>query len=188
MFVALCDEYTFRYGKVHMTDSKLREILNEIPRNMELGEWREPPQKLCLTMSKQNQVLKGNIINTIKFTRVDLQYGRIDPFLLSWNNMPNYDFLNKETGEIKEYFMSYKDLDEFKKNNPHLLQQVSAPNIVGGHGDRVKVDGGFKDVLNKIGDAHPKLEVHARHGSKDIKREKSVQTIKKHMDIQSKKK
>ena len=44
MFVALCDEYTFRYGKVHMTDSKLREILNEIPRNMELGEWREPPQ------------------------------------------------------------------------------------------------------------------------------------------------
>ena len=48
--------------------------------------------------------------------------------------MPNYDFLNKETGEIKEYFMSYKDLDEFKKNNPHLLQQVSAPNIVGGHG------------------------------------------------------
>jgi hypothetical protein len=46
MFVALCDEYTFRYGKVHMTDSKLREILNEIPRNMELGEWREPPQAM----------------------------------------------------------------------------------------------------------------------------------------------
>ena len=67
--------------------------------------------------------------------------------------MPNYDFLNKETGEIKEYFMSYKDLDEFKKNNPHLLQQVSAPNIVGGHGDRVKTDDGFKEVLSKVGDA-----------------------------------
>ena len=98
--------------------------------------------------------------------------------------MPNYDFLNKETGEIKEYFMSYKDLDEFKKNNPHLLQQVSAPNIVGGHGDRVKTDDGFKEVLSKVGDAHPGSVVHERHGSKDIKREKTVQTIKKHVDIQ----
>jgi|TARA_B100000519_G_scaffold23046_1_gene16330 CO dehydrogenase/acetyl-CoA synthase delta subunit len=102
--------------------------------------------------------------------------------------MPNYDFLNKETGEIKEYFMSYKDLDEFKKNNPHLLQQVSAPNIVGGHGDRVKTDDGFKEVLSKVGDAHPGSVVHERHGSKDIKREKTVQTIKKHVDIQSKRK
>ena len=102
--------------------------------------------------------------------------------------MPNYDFLNKETGDIKDYTMSFIDLDVFKKNNPLLSQLISAPKIVGGHGDRVKVDGGFKDVLNKIGDAHPGSEVHARHGSKDIKREKSVQTIKKHMDIQSKKK
>ena len=46
--------------------------------------------------------------------------------------MPNYDFLNKETGDIKEYTMSYKDLDEFKKNNPHLSQLISAPKIVGG--------------------------------------------------------
>ena len=29
-----------------MTDEKLRELLNEIPRNMELGEWREPPQAM----------------------------------------------------------------------------------------------------------------------------------------------
>ena len=46
-----------------------------------------------------------------------------------------YDFLNKETGEIKEYFMSYKDLDKFKENNPHLLQQINLHHkIVGGHG------------------------------------------------------
>ena len=36
--------------------------------------------------------------------------------------MPNYDFLNKETGDIKEYTMSYKDHEEFKKNKPHLSQ------------------------------------------------------------------
>lgn len=101
--------------------------------------------------------------------------------------MPTYEFFNTVTGELEEHFMSWKDLDDFKAECPHLEQRVSAPSIVGGHGDRVKIDGGFKDVLNKIGDAHPGSEVHARHGSKDIKREKSVRTIKKHMDIQSKK-
>ena len=75
--------------------------------------------------------------------------------------MPTYEFLNKETGDFEEHFMSYKDLDKFKENNPHLLQQISAPQIIGGHGDRVKTDAGFKEVLSKIGDAHP--------GSKQIK-------------------
>ena len=101
--------------------------------------------------------------------------------------MPTYEFLNKETGLFEDHFMSYTKLDEFKKNNPHLLQQISAPNIVGGHGDRVKTDDGFKEVLSKIGDAHPGSNVHAKHGSKDIKREKSVATIKKHAAIQARK-
>ena len=43
LFVALCDEYTYRYGKVHMTDDKLRELLNVLPQNIKLGTWRQPP-------------------------------------------------------------------------------------------------------------------------------------------------
>jgi len=43
LFVACCDEYTFRYHKVHLTDTKLRVLLNEIPDNIKLGQWREPP-------------------------------------------------------------------------------------------------------------------------------------------------
>jgi len=31
LFCHLCDEYTYRYGKIHKTDSRLRVILNEIP-------------------------------------------------------------------------------------------------------------------------------------------------------------
>ena len=46
LFVDLSNEYTYRYGRVHMTDEKLRELLNEIPRNMELGTWRQPPQAM----------------------------------------------------------------------------------------------------------------------------------------------
>ena len=103
--------------------------------------------------------------------------------------MPAYDFENLETGCIEERIMSYTKLEQFKKDNPHLRQVIlSAPTTVGGVGDRVKTDDGFKEVLSKIGDAHPGSNVHAKHGSKDIKREKSVATIKKHAAIQSRKK
>lgn len=36
-FIALCDEYTYRYGKVHKTDTLHREILKTPPRNIEVG-------------------------------------------------------------------------------------------------------------------------------------------------------
>jgi hypothetical protein len=37
-FTALCDEYTYRYGKVHATDNLLREPLSVMPTNIEYGE------------------------------------------------------------------------------------------------------------------------------------------------------
>lgn len=33
-FVALCDEYTYRYGKTHKTDAELRDILREAPNHI----------------------------------------------------------------------------------------------------------------------------------------------------------
>ena len=33
-FIALCDEYTYRYGKVHASDTKLRKVLKAIPTNI----------------------------------------------------------------------------------------------------------------------------------------------------------
>ena len=98
--------------------------------------------------------------------------------------MPSYDFLNTETGDLEEHFMSYKDLDNFKRNNPHLMQQITAPNIVGGHGDRVKTDDGFKEVLSKIGEGHKGSHLHKASG-KDIK---TREIVKKHAAIQARKK
>ena len=40
-----------------------------------------------------------------------------------------YDFKNVKTGEVKEYSMSWKDLDQFKKDNPDLQQQIGAPSF-----------------------------------------------------------
>lgn len=33
-FIALCDEYTYRYGKVHATDTLLRKLLKQHPKNI----------------------------------------------------------------------------------------------------------------------------------------------------------
>jgi|TARA_B100001094_G_scaffold327984_1_gene387418 hypothetical protein len=102
--------------------------------------------------------------------------------------MPTYEFLNKETGDIKEYIMSYKDLDKFKENNPHLLQQITAPNFVGGTGDRVKPDSGFQEVMSKIASNNIDTPLGERYHRKSAKEVKTRDTIQKHIDIQSRKK
>ena len=105
-----------------------------------------------------------------------------------WNNMPRYDFYNTETGELVEYTMSWRDLDDFKLNNPHLKQQVSAPRIVGGTGDRVKTDAGFKEVLSKVGSKFPDSPLDKRYNNQSVKDIKTREIVKKHVDIQNKKK
>ena len=35
-----------------------------------------------------------------------------------------------KTGEVKEYTMSWKDLDQFKKDNPNLQQQILPPSFI----------------------------------------------------------
>jgi hypothetical protein len=42
LFCATCDEYTFRYGKVHLTDQKLRKILAQAPKNISNKSFEEP--------------------------------------------------------------------------------------------------------------------------------------------------
>ena len=83
--------------------------------------------------------------------------------------------------------MSMTDYDQWKKDNPEWDKDWAA-GVGGVTYGKPKADDGFKEVLSKVGDAHPGSVVHERHGSKDIKREKTVQTIKKHVDIQSKRK
>ena len=98
--------------------------------------------------------------------------------------MPTYTFLNTETDEVEEHFMSYKVLDEFKENNPHLKHQISAPQIIGGV-TKHNV-GGFNEVLSKIGEAHPASPLGDSHGNKSLKRRKSEQIVRKHIDKQNK--
>lgn len=50
-FAALCDEYTYRYGKVHATDRKLRTVLSKAPSNiLNIGE---TPFKLAMNSNPE---------------------------------------------------------------------------------------------------------------------------------------
>lgn len=42
-FVALCNEYRYRYGKVHATDTLLRDILKTPPQNIPVGYLTQQP-------------------------------------------------------------------------------------------------------------------------------------------------
>lgn len=64
--------------------------------------------------------------------------------------MPTYKFLNNETGEEFEDFMSISALDQFLKDNQHLTQLVNgAPLIHSGRG-MGKPENGFRDLLKDI--------------------------------------
>lgn len=68
--------------------------------------------------------------------------------------MPTYKFLNNETGEEHEDFMSISALDEYLKSNPHIVQLVNgAPMIASGRG-MGKPDQGFRDLLKDMKDKH----------------------------------
>ena len=72
--------------------------------------------------------------------------------------MPMYQFRNKETGEIIERTMKISDLDQWKEDNPEYETYIAgAPTI----GDSVRLgrqkpDQGFREVLSKIKQAHPR--------------------------------
>ena len=42
-FMALCDEYTLRYGKTHLCDTKFHLALSHLPKNLPYGDFTEPP-------------------------------------------------------------------------------------------------------------------------------------------------
>lgn len=70
--------------------------------------------------------------------------------------MPTYKFLNTDTGEEFEDFMSISGLETYLTENPHITQLVNgAPMIVSGRGQS-KPDSGFRDLLKDMKKKHSK--------------------------------
>lgn len=99
--------------------------------------------------------------------------------------MPTYEFINTETDEYFEKFMSFSARDEFLKENPHIQQTMTkAPGIVSGVSTSTqnRVPDGFKEVLSKISENNRGSAVAEKHGRKGIKEAKTAQVVQKHID------
>jgi hypothetical protein len=93
--------------------------------------------------------------------------------------MPNYDFVNKDSGDVETHFMSWKELDKFKEDNPHLERLITAPASGLGSGG-VKPGGGLDEVFAKAAEAHPDSPLADRYGKKSIKEIKTQEVVNKH--------
>ena len=71
--------------------------------------------------------------------------------------MPIYVFKNTETEEVFEKYMSLSSREEYLKENPHIITQITAPAPMM---DPValgvrKPDQGFKEVLQRVHNLTP---------------------------------
>ena len=104
--------------------------------------------------------------------------------------MPTYSVRDNDTGEMEEVFMTYSSLLEYLKQNPSKESVItSAPSIIGGTGmSGIKVDNGFNEVLQKVGEAHPNSNLADRYAKRSAKDIKTQAVVDKHRKIQEKRK
>jgi hypothetical protein len=94
--------------------------------------------------------------------------------------MPIYTFYNKKTKKQFDDMMTIAEMEEYLQKNKHISQVLTGLNIVASVGNRaMKTDGGFKEVLSKIGEAHPQSALARQTTKRSIKQIKTEQAIAK---------
>ena len=94
--------------------------------------------------------------------------------------MPTYVFFNPETGVEWEEFMSISKKEKFLSSHPWVEQRITAPNIVSGARVGTGKLGGFKEVLQKVGEGHPGSAVDKAHNRRTAKQVATDAVSKKH--------
>ena len=103
--------------------------------------------------------------------------------------MPIYTFENKKTGKVYDDMMSIAEKESFLKKNKHIEQKLTTINISSGvMGVNMKNDGGWKDNLSRIAEAHPNSELANQHKRRSTKEVKTQQVVAKHRKRQKGKK
>jgi hypothetical protein len=103
--------------------------------------------------------------------------------------MPIYTFENTKTGKVYDDMMSIAEKEEFLEKNKHIKQKLTTINISSGvMGVNMKNDGGWKDNLSRIAEAHPTSELAQQHRKRSVKEVKTQQVVEKHRRRQKGKK
>jgi len=98
--------------------------------------------------------------------------------------MPTYRFRRKNGKEF-EKIMMISEREEYRKKHPNLeLCIPSTLNIISSTGTLDgKTSSGWKDVLGKISEAHPRSELANQYGRKSTKEVKIQSTLDKHKKV-----
>ena len=95
--------------------------------------------------------------------------------------MPIYSFENIKTGKEFTEHLTMSELNSYLTKNKNIRQVFTSLNIVGGvSGLTHKQDGGWKDNLQRIAEAHPGSPLADRYKKKSIKEIKTKEAINKH--------
>ena len=95
--------------------------------------------------------------------------------------MPTYRLYNSKTKEEYTDMMSISEMEELIKKKHIKLLPPTQLNIVSSVGTMDgKTDSGWKEVMSKISEAHPKSELAKRYGKKSVKDTQIERVIKKH--------
>jgi hypothetical protein len=103
--------------------------------------------------------------------------------------MPTYTFKNSRTDEHFEEIMSYDEKVRFLEECPWISSVLDGINIVAGIGmdSRIKNDDGWKENLQRIGEAHPSSDLANRYVKRtatEAKTENAVAKWRKTRQIQ----
>ena len=69
---------------------------------------------------------------------------------------------------------------QFLKDNPEYKQVLTAPNVVSGARVSTRKLGGFKEVLQKVGEGHPGSAVDKQFNTRTAKQVATDKVAKKH--------
>ena len=94
--------------------------------------------------------------------------------------MPTYNFIDTETQEEFEVVMKIAEREEFLKENPQVQPIITAPALISGVGAQQKLPEGFKEVLSKVGEAHPDSKVGREYGNKTNAQVKAHDIVEKY--------
>ena len=95
--------------------------------------------------------------------------------------MPTYRFYNSKTKEEYTDLMSISEMEEFIKKKHIKLLPPTQLNIVSTTGTiDGKTDSGWKEVMSKISEAHPKSNLADRYGKRSVKDTQIDRVIKQH--------
>ena len=94
--------------------------------------------------------------------------------------MPTYIFKDKLTGDQLEKFLSISEKEQFLKDNPNYKSILTAPNIISGARVGTGKLGGFKEVLQKVGESNPGSAVDRAYNSRTSKQVAIDKVAKKH--------